>query len=39
MWFNGPDTNANSGTFGRIAGYTTPNNDARVIMLSLRLDF
>lgn len=39
MWFNGPDTNANSGTFGRIADYTTPNNDARVIMLSLRFDF
>ncbi|MCC7498838.1 MAG: TonB-dependent receptor [Bryobacterales bacterium] len=39
MWFGGPDTNANSGTFGRIAGFTNPNNDPRVIMLSLRFDF
>ncbi|HZT31811.1 MAG TPA: carboxypeptidase regulatory-like domain-containing protein [Bryobacteraceae bacterium] len=39
QWFNGPDTNANSGTFGAIAGYSTPSNDPRVIMLSLRFEF
>jgi len=39
QWFNGPDTNAFSGTFGAIANYSTPSNDPRVIMLSLRFQF
>lgn len=39
QWFNGPDTNLNDGNFGRIADFTTPTNDARVIMLSLRFQF
>ncbi len=39
QWFNGPDININDRAFGRIADFTTPTNDARVIMLSLRFQF
>lgn len=39
QWYGGPNTNASSPTFGRIADFTTPSNDARVIMLSLRFQF
>ncbi len=40
QWFNGPDTNVNnSGTFGKIAGFSNQSNDPRVIMLSLKLEF
>lgn len=39
QWYNGPNTTATSPTFGQIADFTTPTNDARVIMLSLKFEF
>jgi hypothetical protein len=39
-WFSGPDTTSTSSTFGAIdRGYSVPNNDQRVVMLSLRFEF
>ncbi len=40
QWFNnGPDTTATDPAFGAFANFTTPSNDPRVIMLSLRFSF
>lgn len=40
QWFNdGPDTTATDSAFGAFANFTTPSNDPRVIMLSLRFEF
>ncbi|MDE3179891.1 MAG: TonB-dependent receptor, partial [Acidobacteriota bacterium] len=39
QWFKNPNISATSGTFGHYADFTTPSNDMRVIMLSLRFQF